>query len=309
MISLTTPVGRIVQGELWKPRDVTDNKGVVKLNADGTKQVSYFFALAIPKQPGHSHWAQTDWGRQIWEEGNKAHPNFAPHPNFSWKIEDGDSAIPNKKGKKNCEREGHPGHWILKFSSSFAINRTYNADGSAPLPPEAFKPGYYAQVNLTCKGNTGETPGVYLNPSMVALSGYGAEISAGPDVSEAGFGAAPLPVGASATPPASMIPAPTPGFTPPAPAIAAPGFPQPNAGGSPALPAPTSPSSPAPLAVPPNPAFLAGPGGVAPVAAMPAPPPAAAVPQMTAAAGGATYEQFIAQGWTADQMRAQGFLA
>jgi len=32
------------------------------------------------------------------------------------------------------------------------------------------------------------------------------------------------------------------------------------------------------------------------------------VPQMTAAAGGATYEQFRAQGWSDEQMRAQGYL-
>jgi hypothetical protein len=55
--------------------------------------IQHYFALAIPKTPGHTHWAQTDWGRQIWDEGNRAHPNFAPHATFSWKIEDGDSAV------------------------------------------------------------------------------------------------------------------------------------------------------------------------------------------------------------------------
>jgi hypothetical protein len=43
-------------------------------------------------------------------------------------------------------------------------------------------------------------PGVYLNHDMIALSGYGDLIASGPNVSEAGFGGAALPPGASATP-------------------------------------------------------------------------------------------------------------
>jgi len=313
MINLTTPVGRIVQGELWKSREVKDVKGVVKLNADNTPQISYFFAQAIPKEPGHTHWAQTEWGRKIWDEGNRAHPTFAPHPTFSWKIEDGDSVIPNKKGKKNCDREGHPGHWILKFSSSFAINRTYNANGTEALPPEAFKPGYYVQVCASVKGNTGDTPGVYLNPVMVALAGYGAEIESGPDVAEAGFGQAPLPAGASAVPVSAFAPPSVPGGAAaptlptfpalPGVAVAAPySLPPTNSAAAPAGPATTFPSSPLPVL--PNPGILAAPAGI-PVAP---PPPPAAGPRMTAKAGGATFDAFVAQGWTLDAMRAAGYV-
>lgn len=293
-ISLTTPVGRIVQGELWKGREVTDNKGVVKIGTDGKPQMSWYFAQAIPKTPGCTHWAQekytnwkgevVEWGRLIWDEGNRAHPNFAPHPTFSWKIEDGDSVIPNKKGKRNCDREGHAGHWILKFSTQLPITRTYNADGTAPLPPEAFKPGNFVQVNLTVKGNTGETPGIYLNPYMVALSGYGPEIVSGPDVAEAGFGGQPLPAGAQAVPVSVALP------TLPAPTLPV----------APSALPPTLPGAPVhPVAVAPNPAFLAGP---------PAAPPAPVGPQMTAKAGGFTRDQYVAQGWTDAQLREQGMM-
>ena len=302
-IQITTPVGRIVQGKLWEPQEVKDQKGVAKIGTDGKPLVDYYFALAIAKTPGHTHWSQTDWGRQVWEEGNRAHPTFAPHPNFSWKVEDGDSQIPNKKGKRNCDREGFPGHWILKLRSGFAIP-TYNADGSAPMPANAFTPGNFAQVLISVKGNTGDTPGVYLNPVMAALSGYGAEIVMGPDASEAGFGAAPLPAGASAAPLVAPAGLPTPpAFPQGGAAVPAPFVPASVALGLPlaptaaAVPA-TFHSSPAPVAVAPNPAFLAGP-------AVAAPPPA---PQMTAAAGGATYEQFKAQGWSDEQMRASGYL-
>lgn len=290
-VNLTTPVGRIVQGELWKPQPVMDNQGKPKLGTTGAPQIQHFFALAIPKQPGHTHFAQTEWGQKIWAEGNRAHPNFAPHPTFSWKIEDGDSQVPNKKGKKNCDREGFPGHWILKFRSGFPP-KCYNGNGSEMLPPETFKPGNYAQVNCNVAGNTGDSPGVYLNPLMVALAGYGAEIVTGPDVSEAGFGqGVALPAGASAVPVGSFAPA-APGApaypTPSAPA--APVYGQPA--GAPAAPYPptgvpaANPSSP-PMA-PPNPAFL----GVPPPA-----PPAPPARQMTAKANGASYEQLIAAGW------------
>lgn len=278
-INLTTPVGRIVQGELWKAQPVTDQKtGQPKFGSDGQPLVQHFFALAIPKQPGHTHWAQTEWGQKIWAEGNRAHPNFAPHPTFSWKIEDGDSQVPNKKGKKNADREGFPGHWILKFRSGF-LPKCYNGNGSEMLPPETFKPGNYAQVNCNVAGNTGDSPGVYMNPIMVALAGYGAEIVSGPDVAEAGFGqGVALPAGASAVPVGSFAP-PTPS------APAAPVYGQPA--GAPAAPYPPTgvpPANPSSMA-PPNPAFL----GV--------PPPAPPARQMTAKANGASYEQLIAAGW------------
>ena len=297
-INFTTPVGRIVQGELWKPMEQKDQKGVVKLGADGKPLLDYYFALAITKEPGHTHWAQTAWGRQVYDEGMRAHPNFAPHPNFSWKIEDGDSTIPNKKGKLNKDREGFPGNWILKLRSGFAIP-TYNANGSEQMAPEAFKTGHYAQVLVSVKGNTGDTPGVYLNPVMVALSGYGIEISNAPDASEAGFGQAPLPAGASAVP-VSM-----PSFTPPG-AVAVPGLPSIPAGpASTVLPAASSVLTfPSSLPVAPNPGILAAPAGI-PVAP---PPPVAAGPRMTAKAGGATFEQFVAQGWTLEAMRGAGYV-
>ncbi len=306
-INLTTPVGRIVQGDLSKPQPVLDNAGKQKVGRDGQPMIQHYFALAIPKTPGHTHWAQTDWGKQIWDEGNRAHPNFAPHPTFSWKIEDGDSAIPNKKGKLNRDREGFPGHWVLKFRSGF-LPKTYNADGSAPVPADSLKCGYYAQVNCSVAGNTGDSPGVYLNPNMVALSGYGPEIIAGPDAAEAGFGAAPLPPGASATPVGGFAPpAPTTGAPAAVGPFAAPGAPSfsPPPSTPPAMatagPATTFPSSGLPPSAPPvpvNPAFLAPASPVNP----PLPPASVSMPPppraLTAKAAGASYADLIKAGWT-----------
>lgn len=325
MIKFKTPVGRIVQGELWKQRPRKDNKtGQNVKDAAGNDRMQRYFAVAIPKQPGHQHWNQTDWGRQVWDEGVRAHQQFAQHPSFSWKIEDGDSQVPNKKMRRNCDREGHPGHWILKFSTELSDPiPTYNANGSATMPGEAFKPGNYVEVFASVKGNTGETAGVYLNPLMVALAGYGEPIATEADPSEAGFGTSPLPPGASAvplastamTPPAAALPdmqpmqqmhAGQPAGLPIVPAAALPQSAVPLSQavqqpvGSAGFTQTTSPSSPAPVVVQPNPAFLLGPLTV----------PQVPTPQLTpqALAAGHTYADLKAKGYADDQLRAAGYI-
>lgn len=305
-VNITSPVGRIVMGSLYDP-NTTDAEGkplVVKTGPNaGQPRVNYFFALAIPKNPGETHWAQTAWGQQIWNVGNQAFPNIAQSPAFAWKIEDGDSQIPNKKGRKPCENEGWKNHWILKFSGGFAP-KVYQQEGAGyvqAMQKDFVKPGYFVEVAFSVEGNGSQSqPGVYLNHSMVCFRAYGQEIQFGPDVSSAGFGAAPLPAGASMTPPAGAIPMPS------APAAVAPAVP--------AMPAPGA----APIPVTPNPAFVQVPPPVAaaaPVAmgvpnvpVVPPAAPAAPVRQMTPAANGITYEAYIAQGWTDAQLIQNGLM-
>lgn len=270
--NFTTPVGRLVMGSLYKPQ-TTDAEGkplTVKSGPNaGQAKVSYFFAVAIPKNPGEQHFSQTPWGQTIWRVGHTAFPQAAQSPSFAWKVVDGDSAVKNTKGVAPNTREGYPGNWVISFSSGFAP-KIYNKDGTqAIVEPDAVKLGYFVQVNADVDGNgSQQKPGVYVNHSMVALSAYGPEIQVGRDPSEAGFGAAPLPAGAMAAPPAAFSPVPPPVATAPAlnPAVA-------------------------PVQPPPNPAFLA-------IPPVPAAPVAQAGPRMTPKSGGATYEQMIAAGWT-----------
>lgn len=275
--NFTTPVGRMVMGSLYNPQ-TTDAEGkplVIKSGPNaGQPKVQYFFALAIPKT-GEQHWSQTPWGASIWKVGHEAFPQGqANAPSFAWKIVDGDSTVPNRTAKKPCDREGYPGNWVLSFSSGFAP-KIYNKDGTAAIiEPDAVKLGYFIQVNGDVDGNaSSQQPGVFLNHSMVALSAYGPEIHVGPDASTAGFGTAPLPAGAMATPPAS--------FAPPVAPVA-----------------PASFAPPVPNMIPPNPAFLAVP---------PIPPAPAHV--MLPPAGGATYEQMIGAGWTDALLVANGMMA
>ena len=270
--NFTTPVGRLVMGSLYNPQttDMEGNPLVIRSGPNaGQPKVQYFFAVAVPKG-AETHWSQTPWGQAIWKQGHDAFPaGQADAPSFAWKVVDGDSQVPNRAGKKPCDREGYKGNWVISFTSGFA-SKIYNKDGTQVITePDAVKLGYFVQVNADVDGNGSTTqPGVFINHRMVALSGYGEEISIGPDPVSAGFGAAPLPAGAMATPPAGFAPV---------------------------TPAPANPvAMPAPAPIPANPAFLAV--------------PLTPVRQMTPAAQGATYEAMIAAGWTDELLVQHGMM-
>ena len=330
-VNLVSPVGRIVMGSLYKP-NTTDFDGkplVVKTGPNaGQPRSNYFFALAIPKT-GENHWANVppnslgvSWGRRIWEVGNTAFPAAAQRNGFAWKIEDGDSVIPNKKGRKPCDNEGWPGHWVLKFSGGFAP-KIYKQEGGAYLQvtePDFVKCGYYVEVSFSVDGNgQAGNPGVYLNHSLVCFRAYGTEISFGPDVNEVGFGQSPLPAGATLVPAAGSIPMPTAGpqsalpAAGPVPVTPNLGFVQvqpPAAQGLPALPQYAGMPSPgASVAASPSPQVAALASATPPSASpsnLPPPPPAG--PQMTAKAAGVTREAFLQGGWTDAQLVAQGYM-
>lgn len=310
-VDFLTPVGRLVAGNLYEP-NTTDAEGkplVVKSGANaGQAREDWFFALAVPKG-AEQHWAQTEWGAKIYNTGRAAFPQAHATQGFAWKVKDGDSQIPNRRGKKPCDNEGWPGHWVLMFSSGYAP-RLYRNNGTEQLlEPGAVKIGYWVQVFGSIDGNGSlQQPGVYLNHSMVNLVGYGKEIVIGPNAAAVGFGqGVTLPPGVSATPIAGSFNPAAPGLPPGVPAMpgaAMPpgvtvpqGFAHPGAAAMPATPAlpPGFAAAPPPMPVVPNPGFL-----------MPPPPavPAAPVRQMTAKAGGATYEQLIGGGWT-DQLLVQ----
>lgn len=319
-INITSPVGRFVAGSLYKPntQDFDGKPLVTKTGPNaGQPRVDYYIGFAIPKG-AEPHWAHTDWGSKIWALGNQAFPQAAQRPDFAWKIIDGDSTIPNKRNRRPCDQEGHPGHWVLKLSGSFAP-KVYFQDGKdwiQNLTPDACKPGYYVQLNFSVDDNKQpNNPGVYLNHQAVAFRGFGAEISFGPNVSEMGFGAAPLPAGASMIPLAATMPtgaAPQAPAAPYAPAAAA----YPPAPPVQVLPNPAFTQMPPPPGAggyPPNPNPAAPyPGAISASAGVTQPPLAPAYPsnvrQMTAKAGNVSYEGFRAAGWTDSQLIAEGLM-
>ena len=295
------PVGRMVMGSIYKP-NTTDYDGkplTIKTGPNaGQPRVSYFFALAIPKG-AERHWAETQWGAKIWAVGHQAFPQAAQRPDFAWKIEDGDSVVPNKKNRRPCDNEGWPGHWILKLNGGFAP-KVYRIEAGGYVQDtdvDYVKPGYYIEASFSVDGNGQQNnPGVYLNHSMICFRAYGPEINFGPDVNEAGFGSSPLPAGASLQPLASTAPLPSP---------------QPTL--TPTPPAPPIPVYPNPGFVQMPPAPLLPTQAYSPVPAVPAPPTSTAIPaspsnQMTAKAGGASREAYHAAGWTDAQLIQQGYM-
>ena len=262
MPDILFPAGRMVGGNLDKLFPRTDAAGKPKVAHDGKPEMQCSFGYAIPKT-GEAHWNQTAWGKIIHDTGAAAHPALVTSPAFSWKVTDGDSPLPNKKGKRPCDQTGYAGHWVIWFSQGWLPSKwLVQGETRTQIGEGIIHPGDYIQVFGTVAGNKlvpNGTPGVYLNPVHVAMLGEGERIAADTPPPE-GFGTATPPAGAK--PVTAVVP---PQFAAPAPA-------------------PTAPAVP-------NSAILQVP-----------------VRTMTAKAGGATYEQFVAQGWTDAMLREQGYM-
>jgi hypothetical protein len=275
--TITTPVGRLVEGSLYKGNEFDVDNQPLKFKTGknaGQLRTDFYFAIAVPKGV-ETHWNQTAWGKVIESVGKIAFPKGQwNRPDFSWKITDGDSTVMNKANRRPCDKEGFAGHWVLKFSRPFSP-KIYNADGSKQLLDDNFvNLGDYIQVHASIAGNDSDKqPGIYLNHLMVAFSGYGERIILGPDPKTVGFGQDPLPAGVSPTPLAA--------FAPSAPLENLPEF--------------TTPASMT-AAPPPYPQILNA----------PAAPPARV---MLPAANGLSYEQYKSAGWTDEQMVQNGIMS
>lgn len=199
------PPGRVVQGSLYKQQD-KDANGAARVYPPGhpkagQPKISWFFAVAIPKNRGENAWWDTPWGREIFFVGQSAWPQGQwQHQSFAWKIEDGDSQVPNKRNRKNCNTEGMPGCWIVNFSSSFAP-KICDERGQPILEPDVVKNGYWVEVYGSVASNeTASNPGVYVNHEHVSFRGRDKEIFSGTDPSAVGFGRAAVPSHVSMAP-------------------------------------------------------------------------------------------------------------
>lgn len=309
-ISILLPVARLVEGDLYTASDKdADGKPRLVKSGPNTGQPTqqYYGAIAVPKTPGAAHWAYETWGKLIWDLGNAEFPKIAENPSFAWKIKDGDSTVPNKKGVAPREKEGFLGHWIISLTSSYPFKIT-NADGSAYLlDKDVVQLGDCVEVNVNVRGNDStQNPGVYINPDVFAFAGYStlgriAKKTGGPDPKSLGLGKSARS-GITTTPPPSTgtaMPPTAPAGAPPAAAPPAAALPPALPGGAPAAPPPAG------VAVAPAPSYLATPPGPG---AAPPPPQTLPTRTMLGAYTQYTYEAMIAQGWKEADMLAQGIL-
>ena len=338
------PLARIVQGDLYNPDD-TDIDGKKRVYEAGHAKAgqpkwTYFFAIAVPKT--RANWWEESWGGPILTLGQQAWPvGQWQHEGFAWKIQDGDSLKPNKKGRVNARTEGMPGCWIINLSSGIAPKVWEVANGGFVALPQKdlVKCGYYVEVNANLASNErASNPGVYINHEHVVYRGGGPSdvISVSTPVSSLGFGTAALPAGVQV---ASLG-----GASPSMPGAAVPGVPGgvpggvPNGvpGGYPAAGVPGGTPGGMPVAVQPHAGFIAPPVAGAGVPSMPggggvpssySPPAGPAAPSAPAApvaayvcpagapAGyrmanpaGARYEAYRANNWSDAQLIQNGHM-
>lgn len=202
--------GRIVSGHPMNRRPVTVTDPVTKrempkMGADGLQVTEIYVAIAVPKKPGETSWTQTSWGQQMYAQAVADWPRGEyGHPTFSWKVADGDSQIPNKVGKKPCDREGWPGNWVVHASTQLAV-KCYHLGKYDPMQqiqdPKEVKCGDYGRLFIHVKGNgPSQSPGIYINPTMFSFDRAGEQI-----ISESGPAAADVFGGGASAPSTSAI--------------------------------------------------------------------------------------------------------
>lgn len=295
-IEFTSPVGRLVAGDLWTARteDFQGNPLTVKTGPNaGQARQEYFVGLAIPKN--HPEWPAF-WAL-INQAARQGFPNLfdaagnCQRADFAFKVTDGDSSVMNRNNSRPCDKEGYPGNWVVSMSTSLGIKVVDQS--LKPILPEtkAVKRGDYIRIAGSIAPNGNATnPGVFINPSFAQFSHQGDEIVSGPDAATV-FGAKPLP-----SAPAGAVTTPGPALQS-LPATPNPQSPQPT--GSPAAPAPVAQSAPVAAATP-----VSAPANVAPAHDFlnPQPPTVPAAPAPVV-------EQFLINGavYTRDALRENGW--
>lgn len=210
MAEITTIVGRLVAGHPMISKPKKDNKNQQKYDKNNDARVSFYCGFAI-KKGAETTWKDTEWGRIIVQEATTGFPaGEYNHPAFAWKIDDGDSNVPNKKGKIPCQREGWPGNWVLHLNNGYPFSCYHDGkfdQFQSIQDKNEIKTGDYCQFVIFVQPNNVngkvETDGVYLNPTLFNLVRAGERIVSAnePDAAEKfGAGGASLPAGAVVDP-------------------------------------------------------------------------------------------------------------
>ena len=269
MAEIFFPLGRMIGGNVYELFPQKDSFGKPKLRKDGTPAMQCAFGVAFPKEGG-TDWRQTEWGREVYKVGSTAFPQHCNGPLFAWKVTDGDSTIPNKRGKIPAQLEGYAGHWVIWFNQGW-LPKLLSADGMYELGPDMIYPGCFVRVlaDVTSNNST-QSPGVYMNPKGVFLLYEGERIVNVSELDTSHLNLAPPPMPAGAKPISQKMDG--------------------QFYGAPAAPAPDR-------------GFLRPP-------APPAPPaPTGPIMTPVAVQLGYSYESLKSAGWSDEQMRSQGWLA
>lgn len=250
MANFTTPIGRIVQGNPLVENIQYDEKNQPKLNKQGQVVKSWYLNVAFDKANPETiamiealyRQAATDYptlfpyGYQA--QANPGNPAAGQPPihaggcirsDFAYKIKDGDGFDAN--GKPHAAKEGWKGCYILQIATYAGQPRVVcalNGNGAVTEVGSGsyahIKCGDYVRVGIDVKSNGWQgdpqsKPGMYVNPTVIQVVGYGDLIQGGPDPDQVfAQQTAYIPQGMQTAPTAG---APMPGSLPPP--MAAPG--------------------------------------------------------------------------------------
>lgn len=250
MANFTTPIGRIVQGNPLVENIQYDDKNQPKLNKQGQVVKSWYLNVAFDKANPETiamiealyRQAATDYptlfpyGYQA--QANPGNPGAGQPPihaggcirsDFAYKIKDGDGFDAN--GKPHAAKEGWKGCYILQIATYAGQPRVVcalNGNGAVTEVGSGshahIKCGDYVRVGIDVKSNGWQgdpqsKPGMYVNPTVIQVVGYGDLIQGGPDPDQVfAQQTAYIPQGMQTAPTAG---APMPGSLPPP--MAAPG--------------------------------------------------------------------------------------
>lgn len=235
----TSPIGRIVQGNGLTPNpQFIKGTTTPKLGKNGQQQVNWYVNVAFDK-------ANPKTGEMIaaiYTEAARLYPALFPYGyqpaaradtqpplnaggcirnDFAIKVIDGDTYDTNS-GKPHSAKEGWAGHWVVKISTYAGAMRVVNGlTGNSPITevgsgPNHIKTGDFVVccLDISSNGWAGDAqskPGIYMNPDLLQLVGYGDAIISGPNPDEMLKGAAEaiggyVPAGMSTTPTAAALP-------------------------------------------------------------------------------------------------------
>ena len=97
--NITTPVGRLVGGSVFKYRD-KDFDGRPLMTRDNKPRVEYVLLVAFPKTDPEVNAMYSEIAAVAQESFPSLFVNGQAPAGFSFKMTDGDSTIPNAKGLK-----------------------------------------------------------------------------------------------------------------------------------------------------------------------------------------------------------------
>ena len=194
MSATFTIAGRVVSGS----PSYVQTKGYGGVLKD---KPNVFFAVAVPKTDPQCAaamgvcWSEAA-GFYAQNQAVMQQIQLGLEGKFAWKIDDGDAP-------DNAQKDGWAGCYVFKYSTTLGYPPCFD-QSNMPMDPAHIKTGHYVEVLTGVEPNKVQdvgSAGIYMNPNMVRLAGYGPEIRQGPTPEQA-FGAGPpqLPAGASATP-------------------------------------------------------------------------------------------------------------